>query len=209
MRSIKHWTPRYVCDRIREMVDHRQNPGHPWLTRESTKLLPGLLRETDVALEFGSGRSTRWFARRVKKITSVDHDEKWYQDGLRRMQAEDIRNIELLLRPADVPEEQGPSSAYVRVLEQFEDGSVDFCLVDGIYRGSCALNVLPKLRDGALLVIDNVNWYIPCSSRSPGALPLGGPYWDHYWETFDKLTRNWRKVWTTSGVTDTLLLFKA
>lgn len=209
MRSIKHWTPRYVCSRICEMTDHRLNPAHPWLTRDSVKLLPGLLRASDIALEFGSGRSTRWFARRVKKITSVDHDEKWYREGLQRMQAEGIGNIELLFRPVDVPEVEGPNSAYVRVLEQFEDGSLDFCLVDGVYRGSCALNVLPKLRDGALLVIDNVHWYIPCSSHSPGALPVGGPYWDHYWQEFAKLTANWRKIWTTSNVNDTLLLFKA
>ena len=209
MRSIKHWTPRYVNARLREMLYHRVNPDDPWLTRDCVALLSELVCPSDVALEFGSGRSTRWFAARVKNITSVEHDENWYKEGLRRAQTSGFNNIELLFRPLDVPEAEGPASAYVRVIEKIDDNSVDLCLVDGMYRGTCALNVLPKLRNGALLIIDNVNWYIPSSSRSPSTLPLGGPYYDNYWESFAKLTAAWRRIWTTSGVTDTLLMFKS
>ena len=32
----------------------------------------------DTGLEFGSGRSTRWFAARVGALTSIEHDAAWH-----------------------------------------------------------------------------------------------------------------------------------
>ncbi|MGO9544728.1 MAG: hypothetical protein ACLPPF_08030 [Rhodomicrobium sp.] len=209
MRSIKHWTPRYVCSRAREMMDHLVNPDHPWLTRQSIPLLSELIRPSDFVLEFGSGRSTRWFAKRACKVKSVEHDEGWYNKGLKLLEAEGIHNAELVLRPLDVPEDEGANAAYVRVLEQLDDGSVDICLVDGMYRGACALGAVPKLRSGGILILDNAGWYIPSKSRTPGALPLGGGARDAYCNKLIELSSTWRRIWTTSGVTDTLLMFKS
>jgi len=58
MRSIQHWTPRYLKDRLAEAYYHRTHPGHPWLTRWANEMLASYLRSSDVGVEFGSGRST-------------------------------------------------------------------------------------------------------------------------------------------------------
>jgi predicted O-methyltransferase YrrM len=209
MRAVSHWTPQYIYDRVKEIVDHRLNPNNPWLTRRSVWLLSELLRPSDIALEFGSGRSTRWFAPRVLKLTSVEHDETWYRTGLERLRRENLLNTELLFRPLDVPEEQGSLSAYARVLDSFENESLDFCLVDGIYRGACAVGAVSKLRSGGLLAIDNAGWFLPSSSRTPNAQPLGSRGADPYRRSFLGETANWRRIWTSSGVTDTLILIKS
>ena len=42
----------------------------------------------------------------------------------------------------------------------FPEG-IDFALIDGIYRDHVTLFLLPKIRLGGVLVIDNVNRYLP------------------------------------------------
>ena len=208
LSRIRHWTPRYVIARGRVIADQRLHPTHPWLTSQSVKLLSGLLQPDDTALEFGSGRSTRWFAKRVGKLTSVEHDKEWHRQGLERLKIEAISNVYLLLRPMDVPESDGSKSGYVQVAHDFADGSVDFCLVDGMYRGACALAVVPKLRQGGFMAIDNAGWFLPSTSRTPAARAVGTGGYDADWDRFIALTSSWRRIWTTSGVTDTVLMFK-
>ncbi len=66
------------------------NPEHPWLTKEASFILVSLLKETDIGLEGGSGRSTLWFARRVKKLTSVEHNKNWYNKILKKLQGQKL-----------------------------------------------------------------------------------------------------------------------
>lgn len=212
MRTFKHWTPHYIFSRIGVMIDYRLNPDHPWLTRHAVGLLGQLLRPDDIGLEFGSGRSTRWISRRVKKLTSVEHDARWHALGLERLTRETIENVDLFHRPldcpVDAPHTEDPNASYVRVLDNFTDASLDFCLVDGMYRGHCAIGALPKIRAGGLVVIDNCEWFLPSPSRSPGVRsPDAGPAGDA-WRRFAEETKNWRRIWTTNGVWDTLFLFK-
>jgi putative heme iron utilization protein len=55
------------------MIDEFLHPNWPWLTKEAILLLERLLRPDDIGLEFGSGRSTIWFAERVEKLISIEH----------------------------------------------------------------------------------------------------------------------------------------
>jgi hypothetical protein len=73
----RHWTPRYVFNRLNVIVYQRMHAGHPWLTAQAISLLDGLLRPIDVGLEWGSGRSTAWFGQRISALTSIEHDALW------------------------------------------------------------------------------------------------------------------------------------
>ena len=55
--------------------------AHPWISYDATRVLERMLveRPCDV-LEFGSGMSTLWFAQRVKRLCSIEHDSKWFKD---------------------------------------------------------------------------------------------------------------------------------
>jgi predicted O-methyltransferase YrrM len=205
VRTFAHWTPRYVAARCREIVDHWLRPEDPWLTREAIGLLDRLLRPTDIALEFGAGRSTAWIARRVSKLTSVESDDLWFRRVGETLNAGGISNVDLLHRQRDVPEVDGASATYVRVLDDIPDLSVDFVLVDGIYRNYCALRSIAKIKPCGLIVVDNVNWFLPSHSLSPNSRTEPA---DATWQQFADLTRDCRRIWTTSGATDPLILFK-
>ena len=85
---------------------------------------------------------------------------------------------------------------------------MDIIFVDGIFRGECALKAINKVKPGGAILIDNVNWFLPSNSISPGARSLEeGPLdavWSEYWERTEK----WRRIWTTCDLSDTTFFFK-
>ena len=42
-------------------------------------------------------------------------------------------------------------------------------VIDGAYRAHVTKLVMPRLRPGGVMIIDNVNWYLPSRSRAPGS----------------------------------------
>jgi len=207
-RSYKHWTPRYLVDRIRLEFYERLHPDHPWLTKSANAILQGRLQNNFLGLEFGSGRSTLWFARRVRHLTSIEHDPVWFQNVSAMLAANRIANVSHLLREVDRGEQEAATTGYLRVLDDFAAESLDFVLVDGVYRAACANGAIDKLRPGGMLILDNVNWYLPCESRAPNSRrPAQGPI-SQDWARFEDRVSTWRRDWTSSGVTDTAIFYK-
>ncbi len=208
MRTFKHWTPHYVSARLKNMMYIRRYPDRPWITRTAYDVLASYLRKTDVGLEFGSGRSTVWFAKRVAQLTSVESDPGWHQRVTSRLASEHITNVESHLHPGPEEAGTGPDSGYAGVARTFAPNSLDFVLVDGLYRDACALLSLDKLRPGGLLIIDNVNWFLPSNSRAPASIRSESEIHDEGWKTLHRTLSTWRRIWTSDGVTDTAVFIK-
>jgi hypothetical protein len=49
----------------------------PWMTPAAVKHLDHLLSAEDVVLELGSGASTAWYARRVRRVVSLEPNPSW------------------------------------------------------------------------------------------------------------------------------------
>jgi hypothetical protein len=49
----------------------------PWMTPAAVKYLDHLLSAQDVVLELGSGASTAWYARRVRRVVSLEPNPSW------------------------------------------------------------------------------------------------------------------------------------
>jgi len=79
VRKLSHLTPRYVYYRLLDIWHQKRHPDHPWLTPQAIKILQSWLRPTDKGIEWGSGRSTIWFGRRVAHLLSIEHDTVWYE----------------------------------------------------------------------------------------------------------------------------------
>jgi predicted O-methyltransferase YrrM len=207
-RPLRHLTPRYVYNRVRQMRYERAHADDPWLTPAAIAMLGSLLRREDIGVEFGSGRSTVWFAMRVAALTSVEHDQQWYEAVAVKLKDRGLGNVDYILAPGDQPLERGGESAYARTALTFPDGGIDFALVDGHYRDYSAKLILAKLRPGGILIIDNANLYLPCQSKSPNSrtAELGPktPVWAEVWEEL----AGWRSIWTSSGVWDTAIFVK-
>ena len=203
MRSVSHWTPRYIKDRLAEMYYHRSFPDHPWLTQASNQILGSYLWRDDIGLEFGSGRSTIWLAKHVQHLTSAEHDETWYTEVSRRLAEKGLNNVDYHFLSHDKKEEEGADASYVRLLDSFETESLDFVLVDGIYRDYSALGAIRVIRPGGLLIIDNVNWFLPCRSYSPSSRTAQQGPKGEIWKEVHRAISQWRRIWTSSGITDT------
>ena len=210
MRSIGHWTPRYILSRFIEIIYQRMHPDYPWLTKSANSFLTSWLRENYEGLEFGSGRSTIWFAERINHLTSVEHNREWYQWVNQQIEDRQISNVNyFLIEEQDSQDrEYIETSKYVAVARQFENDSLDFALVDGILRGPCALMVTKKIKPGGILVVDNANWFLPCVSHSPGSRINGMGPADSYWNDFLMCVKEWHCWWTSSGVTDTAIYYR-
>lgn len=201
MRSVRHWTPPYVRARARLWWHEQRNGDWPWLTRDAVDFLDGWIRPSDYLVEFGSGRSTVWFARRVSSMLSVEHDPSWHARTSQMLASEGTDSKVRYILCQD-------SREYVALPTSLHN--VDLCLVDGIHRGSVAVGMVRAMTPGSgVLVIDNANWYLPPRRNLPfnrGRKTVGEPV-DSDWEEFEKAVRHWRCYWTSNGVTDTALFF--
>jgi hypothetical protein len=209
-RSVRHWTPRYIVDRVRLMADERRHPDSPWLTRSMISILETWLRPTDCGLEWGSGRSTVWFARRTEKVISIEHNADW-EARVRQMLIREGVPSRVDLRLHDVQSDQGRAN-YATAAADVPDNSLDYCLVDGYTqcRGGCAVGALRKVKSGGIIIIDNVNWFLPREKplRAPNSRSLQEGFASPDWEKFLHMVGSWRSVWTTNGVTDTAFWVK-
>lgn len=208
MRSVRHWTAKYVMSRIGVFWYEANKPDHPWLSSSANSILDSYLTKDDVGLEFGSGRSTVWFAERIAHLTTVEHDESWAEIVRQLLQKTKCTNVEYHLLSTDAKDNEGANSPYVSVIDTFEDVSLDFCLVDGSHREFCALKVLEKIRPGGLLVIDNANWFLCSDSDSPNSRSFADGSDGSIWKEVEDRLSDWRRIWTTSGVSDTALFIK-
>jgi len=196
-KRFSHWTPIYILDRIRLFIDQVFNPNDPWWSRDAIDVVEQILHEDDIALEFGSGRSTIWIGQRVKKVTSVEHNKSWFEKVSTSIDKQGINNIDLSLYS---------SENYLSVLGGFEHNSLDFVVVDGIKRGECALKSFPILKKGGVMVIDDAHRFFPSQSRAPYS--RRNSYKDKIWQEVAELIRGSRKIWVGDGVTETLIIIK-
>ena len=201
-RSFAHWSPVYLWSRFKDKLHQRLHPDEPWLTPAAVEILHGYLNPDMSGLEFGSGRSTAWFAQSLGKLTSVEHSAKWYDLVKDQLRIAGITNVTYLLRRGN------PETEYLDVADSIDDNSLDFILVDGIDRGACVIRSLSKLKHGGLLVIDDVHRYLPSRSRAPLARKPSDGAIDPDWQLFLTLVTNWEFVWTSNGVKDTAIYYK-
>lgn len=206
MRLFRHWTPRYVWNRIETIFYEKRYPDHPWLTKDANQFLDSFLKQDDVGLEFGSGRSTIWIARRVGRLHSVETNPQWSVRVSQMLEQANLLNV--AYEQISGENEQELEAEHERLISEIVDSSLDFCLVDGDCRGICALLSTRKLRPGGILIIDNVERYLPSASISPVARTLEAGPADDIWSRVEKSLWGWRRYWTSNGVSDTAIFFK-
>lgn len=182
-------------------------PETPWTSQASIHTFEKILTSEMVGLEYGSGKSTLFFAKRLRHLTSVEHNEAWYKIISEKLLLRTQKNISYhFIPPAIVPSAQDYSfysdynlneqefqirteyHDYFSFVKSFPESHFDFILVDGRARVECCLNAISKLKPGGIFALDN-------SDRK------------RYAPVF-KVLSNWKRVTTTTGLFDTTLWFK-
>ena len=204
-RSFAHVTPRYIVDRLAWKWHEVRHPGEPWIAPAAIAALDDLLLPTDEGIEWGSGRSTLWFARRLRSLRSIESHKGWYAKVKKNLADASVTNVDYRLFELSHEDEQ--ESQYTRAADDFPDQTLGFAMVDGAARATCANAVIRKLRPGGLLVIDNIQLFVDHPSRSPHNRQGKGPR-DSHWAMFVSATQGWRKLWNCSGIVDTCIWFK-
>lgn len=119
--------------------------GHPipWIAYPAIDVLQDGLRPDLRVFEFGSGNSTLWWARHVKSVHSVEHEQGWYDTVSKKMPAHVVLSHVPLVRDGD----------YCRRVQQA--GPWDIVVVDGRDRVNCIKQSLQALTATGIIVLDN------------------------------------------------------
>lgn len=196
-RPVRHLTPHYVRARLADVRYRRSNPDEPWLTPTAVRFLDQFLHASDQGLEVGSGRSTAWLAARLTHLVSIESNPDWYHRVKTLLEERALSAKVQLVHANDL-------DSHLEAIRAIQDDSLDFCLIDGKYRGATATAALSKLRLGGVLVVDDVHRYLPSdTTRSPHARRVSDGPDGEDWENFMNCTRTWREFRTSNGVKDT------
>jgi len=206
-RTIRHWTPRYVANRLMYAWHERRSPDAPWLTRHAVAQLDQWLQGHHVGLEWGSGRSTLWFAARVAHLTSIEHDAAWHQRVADELARRGIANVKYCFAPLEARAADS-RPRYVALGDEGAAERYDFILVDGKHRDLCTEAALGRLKPGGLLVIDNAERYFPRRTAAPSSMLRTGRQPSALWSRLGDELAGWGCLWTTNGVCDTALFTK-
>ena len=192
--------------KLRYKIFKWRNPHTPWTSQAATAIFKALLTKDMVGLEYGSGNSTLFFASRIKHLTSVEHDAKWYALVSKQLVDLGYTNVDYKLIPPalDAPltyslaQEYGlpenefairtEYTKYFSFARTFPNNHFDMIMIDGRARIECALNAIPKLKPGGIFVLDN-------SDRKR-------------YSTIFKVLEGWPTLTTTTGLFDTTFWFK-
>jgi predicted O-methyltransferase YrrM len=197
-RNISHWNFKYIKNRIKLFITELKYPEYPWIVHEANLFLMSYLKKNHICLEWGSGRSTRWIANRCAHITSIEHNDDWYLKTKESLKS--FENCLILKKSIKIEDE------YTNVIELFEDNSLDICLVDGVERSMCALAVIDKIKSNGIILVDDIDRYIPTSFNTPNQRKN---YADSHWKNFHKIkVLNWKELIYTDGVTCTGIWIK-
>lgn len=179
----------------------------PWMTPAAIDIINAILTPDLKGFEFGSGRSTLFIAPRVEELVSLEHDVAWYQYISEELMKRSLNNVHYFLKPpASEPSKtigypknnyinytmpRIPATCYTEYaafIDQYEDEEFDFIIIDGRARVECTQHAIPKLKKGGVLILDNAE--------------------RNRYASIHTMLRNWKSVFTTSGITDTVFWIK-
>jgi predicted O-methyltransferase YrrM len=140
----------------REMFGHR--PELPWIPFAARTALARLLTPASRVLEFGSGMSSLWLARRCAFVNAVEHNEIWAERIRSLAQTRGLTNLKVdSFRPDDHRYSNPPGCAPM---------SNDLVIVDGAARPECARSSLNLVKPNGSVYLDNTDfgsqwqWYL-------------------------------------------------
>lgn len=133
----------------------------PWMTYPCVHFLAQRLRPEVRLFEFGGGGSTRWFAARCAKVTTLEHDPAW----VARLRPSLPENVTLHCEPVEDARPYGElafgavdeSSPYVDFIAR-AGGPWEVIVIDGILRNACIRAALAHLTPQGVLVVDNSDY---------------------------------------------------
>ena len=198
----KYLSIKFIIGSIDKLFFELLNPTVPWLNKDAVKFLIKYTKKNDVYLECGSGQSTVWFAHRVKKIISIEHDFNWYEVVKQKINVKRLKLDYIIAKT---------KKSYIQAIKNLDDESVDICLVDGNWRADCIIESSRKVKVGGILILDNAETCFPVTWKSNS--------YQTFWSERGcpdkastlkaaKILKNWRMIVTGDVSQDTIFWIK-
>lgn len=147
----------------------------PWISFAAISFLEKILNKDMMVFEYGTGGSTMFFANRVKRVVSVEHDPAWYRRVLTEIEKSHVNNCEIkLFEPildsactdkiladpdsyvsGDKNYEGMCFKKYASSIDIYPDDYFDVILIDGRSRPACYKHAKNKIKSGGFIILDN------------------------------------------------------
>ncbi|RYF25887.1 MAG: FkbM family methyltransferase [Flavobacteriales bacterium] len=116
----------------------------PWVTYSFIDFIKTRLTKELSIFEYGSGNSTLFYAKNVKRVVSVEHDKAWY-DKIVKAKAS---NAEMIFTALELGGEYCKKATLLN--EKF-----DIIIVDGRDRVNCCIHSVNALSENGILILDD------------------------------------------------------
>lgn len=124
-------------------IDGNGNPL-PWFSYPFIDFLTPRITKDLVVFEFGSGNSTLFFADKVRKVISIEHNKDWY-------------HIVSKTKPSNVELVQAETDSIKDYLQYFINlnDKPDIVIVDGLHRNECLIKACDNLSSNGVIILDD------------------------------------------------------
>lgn len=143
-RLVAHAPLALVTGCLRLAIGYR--PELPWISYSAIAVLKANLTKSSRVLEFGSGMSTIWYAKRAGNVYSVEDYKPWFDKVNEIIKRRGLRNIHYQFANA--------APRYSSFMANDQTG-FDLVMVDGSHRSACIDNAARLIRPGGILYLDN------------------------------------------------------
>jgi precorrin-6B methylase 2 len=135
----------------------------PWFSYAAIDFLQEFVQPHMTVFEYGSGGSTVFFAKRARRVMSVEDNPKWYEWVSRRLDQQGLTNVSLKLCEFNFKDPAGfEGSAYLHAIP---DEEFDIIVVDGSeewiqVRPICFGRAEARVKKGGIIIVDD-SWRYP------------------------------------------------
>ena len=124
----------------------------PWLPENATGLLDQLIQPEWNIVETGAGASTFWLAARARIVTSFEHKPDWAEAVREELERRGLDKVAIIFHFTEYPRTGLDHSLRLVGIEKY-----DLALIDGRGRVRSIESVMPFIKPGGWIVLDNAN----------------------------------------------------
>lgn len=125
----------------------------PWTTYQFIEFIKTKLNKEQIIFEYGSGSSTLFFAKRVKKVIALESNFDWFCFMQKKINDLELRNVELIYLDNALQNEKYENFAKEKSAEINE--KFDLILIDSLKRFACARNSLQAIKPEGMVILDD------------------------------------------------------
>ena len=116
----------------------------PWMNYPVIALLDERLNKKINIFEYGSGYSTKFYAKRVNTVTSLEYNHFWYKKIKKTLPS----NVNLIFQESDIDKQ------YCRAIHKTQK-KYELIIIDGDDRENCMRECITALSENGIVLLDD------------------------------------------------------